>query len=81
MSGDNSTFWFNAMKEEIQSFAKIQVWDLVDLPKGVVALGCKWVYKNLKMLPSNVEQYKDRLEANDLTQKKGIDYHGISGSF
>jgi hypothetical protein len=33
------------------------------------------------MLPSNVEQYKDRLEANDLTQKKGIDYHGMSCSF
>jgi hypothetical protein len=33
------------------------------------------------MLPGNVEQYKDRLEANNLTQKKGIDYHGMSGSF
>jgi hypothetical protein len=48
MSGDNSTFWFNAMKEEIKSLAKIQVYDLVNLPKGVVAIGCKWVYKNLK---------------------------------
>ena len=33
------------------------------------------------MLPGNVEQYKDRLEANDLTQKKCIDYHGMSSSF
>jgi hypothetical protein len=38
MSGDNSTFWFNAMKEEM---AKNQVWDLVNLPKGVVTIGCK----------------------------------------
>jgi hypothetical protein len=45
MSGNNSTFWFNAMKEEIKSLAKIQVCDLVDLPKGVVAIGCRWVYK------------------------------------
>jgi hypothetical protein len=33
MSRDNSTFWFNAMKEEMESMAKNQVWDLVDLPK------------------------------------------------
>jgi hypothetical protein len=45
MSGDNSIFWFNAMKEEIKSLAKIQVYNLVDLPKGVVAIGSKWVYK------------------------------------
>jgi hypothetical protein len=45
MSGDNSTFWFNAMKKEIKSLAKIQVYDLVNLPKEVIAIGCKWVYK------------------------------------
>jgi hypothetical protein len=29
----------------------------------------------------NVKRYKGRLEANDLTQKKGIDYHGMSAHF
>ena len=33
------------------------------------------------MLPGNVKRYKSRLEANDLTQKRGIDYYGIDGSF
>ena len=37
--------------------------------------------KSKWMLPSNVKRYKARLVANDLTQKKGIDYHGMSGSF
>jgi hypothetical protein len=41
MSGNNSTSWFNAMKEEMESMAKNQVWVLIDLPKGVVAIGCK----------------------------------------
>jgi hypothetical protein len=27
--------------EEMESMAKNQVWDLVDLPKGDVAIGCK----------------------------------------
>jgi hypothetical protein len=72
MSGDNSTFWFNAMKEEM---AKNQVWDLVDLPKGVVAIGCKWVYKTKTDASDNVEQYKTRLVAKGFTQNEGIDYH------
>jgi hypothetical protein len=75
MSGDNSTFWFNAMKEEMESMAKNQVWDLVDLPKGAVAIGCKWVYKTKTDASGNVERYKARLVAKGFTQKEGIDYH------
>jgi hypothetical protein len=41
MSGDSWTLCFNAMKEEIKLLAKIHVCDLVDLPKGVVAIDCK----------------------------------------
>jgi hypothetical protein len=60
MSGDNSIFWFNAIKEEMESIAKNQVWDLVDLPKGTVAIGCKWVYKTKMDASDNVERYKAR---------------------
>jgi hypothetical protein len=41
MSGDNSTLWYDVMKEDMESMAKNQVWDLVDLPKGAVAISCK----------------------------------------
>jgi hypothetical protein len=75
MSGDHSTLWFNAMKEEMESMAKNQVWDLVDLPKGAVAVGCKWVYKTKTDASGNVERYKARLVAKGFTQKEGIDYH------
>jgi hypothetical protein len=70
INGDNSTFWFNAMKEEMKSIAKNQVWDLVDLP-----VGCKWVYKTKTNASGNVEQYKARLVAKGFTQKECIDYH------
>jgi hypothetical protein len=33
------------------------------------------------MLLGNVKRYKGRLEANDLTQRRGIDYHGMNGSW
>ena len=55
MSGEHSTLWFNGIKEEMKSMAKNQVWDLVDLPKGVVAVGCKWIYKTKTYASSNVD--------------------------
>jgi hypothetical protein len=43
------------MKEEMEFMAKNQVWDLVDLPEKVVAIGCKWVYKTKRNASGNVE--------------------------
>jgi len=75
MSGEHSTLWLKAMKEEMESMAKNQVWDLVDLPEKVVVIGCKWVYKIKRDASGNVERYKATLVANGFTQKEGIDYH------
>jgi hypothetical protein len=74
-SGDNSRLWYDAMKEEMESMAKNQVWDLVDLPKGAVAIGCKGVYKTKRDASGNVERYKARLVAKGFTQNEGIDYY------
>jgi len=75
ISGDHSTLCLNAMKEEMESMAKNQVCNLVNLPKGAVAIGCKWVYKTKKDTSSNVKRYKARLLAKGYTQKQGRDYH------
>ena len=55
--------------------AKNQVWDLVELPKEAVAIGCKWVYKTKRNASGNIERYKARLVAKGFTKKEGIDYH------
>ena len=75
MSDGNSTFWYNAMKEEMKSMAKNQVWDLVELTKEVVAIDYKWVYKTKRHASDNIKRNKSRLIAKGLTQKEGIDYH------
>ena len=35
-----------------------QVWELVDLPKGVKPIGCKWIYKRKRGADGIMETYK-----------------------
>ena len=44
MGGSESTLWYNAIKDEMNSMANNQVWDLVGLPKSAKAIDCKWVF-------------------------------------
>jgi transposase InsO family protein len=74
MSCKESELWYNAMKEEMNSMKSNGVWDLVELPIGVKAIGCKWVFKTKKDSLGNIERYKARLVAKGFTQKEGIDY-------
>ena len=39
------TNWRAAMEEEMRALADNETWDLVDAPKGVKPIGCRWVYK------------------------------------
>jgi hypothetical protein len=38
--------WVNSMHEELESFERNQVWELVDPPPGCKLIGTKWVWKN-----------------------------------
>jgi hypothetical protein len=71
MNEDNFILWFNATKEYTKSMAKNQVYDLVDLPKEAVAIGCKWVHKTKMDTSGNVETYKARLVASQGFYSKG----------
>ncbi|KAL0451330.1 UNVERIFIED_CONTAM: Copia protein [Sesamum latifolium] len=74
MSRENSNFWHGAMKEEIASMDKNQVWELTKLPEGAKLDGCKWVYKTKRDPSGRIERYKARLVAKGYTQKEGVDY-------
>ena len=41
----SNPLWQQSMKEELDALHKTGTWDLVDLPSGKSAIGCKWVYK------------------------------------
>ncbi|RVW83861.1 Retrovirus-related Pol polyprotein from transposon TNT 1-94 [Vitis vinifera] len=71
---EESNLWYDAMKDEMNSMASNGVWNLVELPDGAKAIGCKWVFKTKKDSLGNIERYKARLVAKGFTQNEGIDY-------
>jgi hypothetical protein len=62
------------MEVEMKSLKDHQVWDLVKLPPGKKAVGCKWVYKVKTGGEGEVERFKARLVAQGFSQKAGTDY-------
>ena len=74
MSSKESNSWYNAMKEEMNFMASNRVWDLVELPDGIKAIGCKWVFKMKNDSLGNIERHKARLVAKGFNQREGIDY-------
>ncbi|GJX67551.1 putative ribonuclease H-like domain-containing protein [Tanacetum coccineum] len=66
-----------AMQEELLQFKLQQVWTLVDLPYGKMAIGTKWVYKNKKDKRGIVIRNKARLVAQGYSQEEGIDYDEV----
>jgi hypothetical protein len=55
-------------------FKKNKTWELVQLPKGKKAVGCKWVFTVKQNQKGEVDRYKERLVAKGYSQTYGIDY-------
>ena len=74
MVSPDSEAWLEAMRSELKSMDENQVWDLVDPPPGVTAIGCKWVFKKKTNVDGNVQIHKARLVVKGYGQVQGIDY-------
>jgi hypothetical protein len=69
--------WKKAMDNEIESIEANDTWELTTLPKGVKAVGVKWIFKTKYNEKGNVDKHKARLVAKGYTQKHGIDYNEV----
>ena len=74
MMSPDSEAWLEAMRSELKSMDENQVWDLVDPPPGITAIGCKWVFKKKTDVDGNVQIHKARLVAKGYGQVQGIYY-------
>lgn len=70
----NKEEWMKAMQTEINSLIEKRVFDLVPLPKGKKAIGCRWTYKT-KYQDGMIERRKARLVAKGYLQRKGVDFN------
>ena len=51
-----------------------QVWNLVELPQGIVPIGNKWIFKRKISADGQINTFKTRLVAKEYSQRQGIDY-------
>ena len=73
LSSEDKTKWLEAMNSKMDSMYENKVWTLVDAPKGVKPVGCKWVFKRKTDMDGNIITYKARLVAKGYTQRQGIE--------
>ena len=74
LSGEYSEQWKAAVDAEYKSLLENNTWELVKLPEGRKAIGCKWVFRVKYDSKGHVEKFKGRLVAQGYSQKYGIDY-------
>jgi hypothetical protein len=77
MRSIHSSKWLEAMKDEIRFMSAKKVWDLEFFSKEAKIVGYKWVYKTKCDSKGNIERFKARLVAKDITQRECIDYTEI----
>ena len=72
--GPHRAQWEQAMQEELDSITANSTYEIVPLPAGRRAIGCKWVYKIKRRADGSIDRYKARLVAKGYSQLYGIDF-------
>ena len=67
--------WDEAISKELTSLEAARTWDVVECPKGVNIIGCKWVFKIKRNAAGEIDKYKARLVAKGYSQVQGVDYN------
>ena len=66
--------WCDTMEEEMHALTSNETWDLVDAPKGVKTIECRWAYKVKCNTDGSVNRYKAQLVTESYVQKHDLDY-------
>ncbi|MFM2290751.1 MAG: hypothetical protein RIS29_564, partial [Bacteroidota bacterium] len=66
--------WVAATMSEYNALINKGVWTVVDRPKGVNIITCKWIWTYKENVDGSVSRFKARLVARGFTQRYGIHY-------
>uniref|UniRef100_H3H7B8 Reverse transcriptase Ty1/copia-type domain-containing protein n=1 Tax=Phytophthora ramorum TaxID=164328 RepID=H3H7B8_PHYRM len=61
MESSDAVKWKEACDSECDSLLKNDTWDVVPLPKGRKAIGCRWVFRVKENQAGEIERFKARL--------------------
>jgi hypothetical protein len=73
MQRSDANEWLSAMRKEINLMSEMNVYELVKLPEGRRAIGCRWVLE-FKEDAKGGPVHKARLVAQGFSQVPGIDF-------
>ena len=74
MASPDAQKWLEALLLEINNLIANGTWEICDLPSGMRAIGCKWVFAIKRNPDGSIERYKVRLVAKGFSQRPGYDY-------
>nr|GEX78884.1 hypothetical protein [Tanacetum cinerariifolium] len=57
----NSAFWKEAINDEIDFLVSNNTWELLDLPPGSKAIGCRWVFRIKYHTDGSIQTFKARV--------------------
>ncbi|KAG8499008.1 hypothetical protein CXB51_005388 [Gossypium anomalum] len=66
--------WTAAAQAEYNALLSNGTWDLVPLPEGHRAVGCKWIFRIKRHADGSVARYKGRLVVKGYLQEAGVDF-------
>ncbi|GJV45122.1 ribonuclease H-like domain, reverse transcriptase, RNA-dependent DNA polymerase [Tanacetum coccineum] len=69
--------WLKAMKTKLDSIVKNNTWKLIPLPKGVVPIGLKLLFKIKRNASGLIMKYKAHLVAKGYVQEPGLDFDEV----
>ena len=77
MQSTNAAQWKGTCDSEVASLHKNKTWELVPLPQGCMAIGCRWVFRTKEDQAGEVGRFKVRLVTKGFLQKYGADYENV----